>query len=114
MIADQEAQVEPHKAPNERVHEMVAVGAKEDHLQLSRCSQCGDIKEPWQEVENTFRGGEETFCGGGGEVEDAPPEGVSRLQIQTKEKIQPKTKQNETNIEENREQEKEFETQNFR
>ena len=64
---------------------MVAAGEEEDHRELPGLAQRGDLEELGQEVERADRGAEEAVRRGGGEAEDAPPQGVPAVQVPTQE-----------------------------
>ena len=88
LIADAKAPCGTHQASDESVHGVVPAGEEEDHRELPRLAQRGDLEEPGEEVEGADGGGEEAVRGGGGKAEDAPPQGVPPVQVSAKEEAQ--------------------------
>ena len=84
-LTDTQAPCGSHQASNEPVHGVVAAGEEEDHRELPGLAQRGDLEELGQKVERADRGAEEAVRRGGGEAEDAPPQGVPAVQVPAQE-----------------------------
>ena len=87
-MTDAKAPCGAHQASDESVHGVVPAGEEEDHRELPRLAQRGDLEEPGEEVEGADGGGEEAVRGGGGKAEDAPPQGVPPVQVSAKEEAE--------------------------
>ena len=88
LIADPQTQEEPREEAHERLHALVTARAEEDHWAEPRRPQRRDLQEPRQEVEVAARGREAGVHWRGGATAAAAPQGVPRLQVQTKEEGQ--------------------------